>query len=1218
MCFTRAASCSGLSATTIWMVEQLGLAMMPLGRCSAASMFTSGTTSGTSGSMRQALELSITTAPRAAAAGPSSREADAPALKRAMSMPLKASGSARCTSISPPRKGSFCPADRAEASATTRFAGKCLASSVRSISRPTTPVAPTTATTFVMVRFLAPGLGRGQERRGIRRRRALASPAVRGRSRVSAVALVAVLASCGGKAQGPVTPPAAAGTAKPATSAATSAGEASGLITEVHPSRLLPELVGPRGVIATEQGQQRVLVDRMRLVARPDGSMDCATDLLPGGNVQSIALPSRLGGGYLFHVNAGGGTEMWRAAGWLDKLRPLTRRNEVVSDVVPGFDRLYVRLSSGNRVIALNPETGDQMPLGPLPAAGSYGQLAFADGWRAVVDTDLRGPLATFDAGLTWRPLGVAEKPQAVGIFDGDPAVIVNGGRYVVDARGLVSHRTDSPRERRSDGDEEPLAKKTGPLGKRPLRAAVEDGWPDSSTTAVVARGGALGRVSLRDGRVLALVDNAYPDARANCHAVRLGLAQGGASGIGFICGERDAATVVYAYVPPLAMRPVIRFDKPRFVSASGNGALVIRGRCEGEGAPEAEADARWYCVRAPSGATREIRVKGFDLGVERIIGLADGKVAVLVPPRGGSPGDLSIVSLSGQATKVALKLPEEPREAARQLKRGLWLDGFEERSPGVLGGWVEAGGPVVGVEIAADGTVKAGEVQAEANGAIFGGRFGVLLFDGGRAMETSDGGMTYKSFDLPDRDDEARAAPTRAAGPVGAALPGWIRVGWGEPETPDDMKQAESPIAPHVPLKVSPTIGLTCDVASVSTPPLPEKPRPTAAAPPPPPRGPRGKGVVAARPAPRRDSSTAWLPFRNTPPPALAAEEVGVDHGVGSDGTLLRAYAWGKKGADWSRAGRWLIRFDDRFDPAGGVRSAALSASLWPDENGALEAVAGASYGNVSWTGYLDPGGRGLLAASCRGSSCALYAAGEGQPVLPVRDAAGRISGFTKPFPGGAVRVGDTWFYLGQSPSNEAVTLWRVDLGVSRPLGTYFRPTQRYGYDTPRLVRRAFGGGVGILVAGQPDPGERTGSWHVLPVNVETGELGESVALARRDFAGLSLGRCGPEQDGWVLDVLPDTAVSIDLENARAQIDAVEMRVRLDPGRACIDGFAGRAPAFFAIEPAHAAKAAAPRALTAAPGRKGTADAFAIPLAISERGSGRRWGLTCKLKPRR
>jgi hypothetical protein len=83
MCLMRAASCSGFSATTIWMVEQLGLAMIPLGRTLAAAMLTSGTTSGTSGSMRHALELSMTTAPACAAMGPYSRDTDAPALNNA-------------------------------------------------------------------------------------------------------------------------------------------------------------------------------------------------------------------------------------------------------------------------------------------------------------------------------------------------------------------------------------------------------------------------------------------------------------------------------------------------------------------------------------------------------------------------------------------------------------------------------------------------------------------------------------------------------------------------------------------------------------------------------------------------------------------------------------------------------------------------------------------------------------------------------------------------------------------------------------------------------------------------------------------------------------------------------------------------------------------------------------------------------------------------------
>ena len=84
----RARSWSGLSATTIWMVEQFGLAMMPL--CQARSCgFTSGTTSGQAGSIRHAELLSMTTAPCRTAFGARSRLASPPAEKIAMSMPAK-------------------------------------------------------------------------------------------------------------------------------------------------------------------------------------------------------------------------------------------------------------------------------------------------------------------------------------------------------------------------------------------------------------------------------------------------------------------------------------------------------------------------------------------------------------------------------------------------------------------------------------------------------------------------------------------------------------------------------------------------------------------------------------------------------------------------------------------------------------------------------------------------------------------------------------------------------------------------------------------------------------------------------------------------------------------------------------------------------------------------------------------------------------------------
>ncbi len=72
-------------------VEQLGLAMIPLGRTKASSGLTSGTTRGTWGSIRKALELSIMMAPYLVMVSANSSDVPPPADTNAMSIPLKSS-----------------------------------------------------------------------------------------------------------------------------------------------------------------------------------------------------------------------------------------------------------------------------------------------------------------------------------------------------------------------------------------------------------------------------------------------------------------------------------------------------------------------------------------------------------------------------------------------------------------------------------------------------------------------------------------------------------------------------------------------------------------------------------------------------------------------------------------------------------------------------------------------------------------------------------------------------------------------------------------------------------------------------------------------------------------------------------------------------------------------------------------------------------------------
>jgi hypothetical protein len=552
-----------------------------------------------------------------------------------------------------------------------------------------------------------------------------------------------------------------------------------------------------------------------------------------------------------------------------------------------------------------------------------------------------------------------------------------------------------------------------------------------------------------------------------------------------------------------------------------------------------------------------------------------------------------------------------------------MWLDGFEEREKGVLTGWVEAGGPVIGVSVKLDGKVTAGDVRDDAGGAILAGRFGLSLGEGGRAAETTDGGLHWEVLDLPERDDEAeRSGTTRACGPAGCVIGGWLRVGWGKAESDDDMRAAAAPPPSYTPTRSSPQLGFTCDLGAVSTPPLAVVVK--AAAPKglvkpasiPRPFGPAGVVATLSSRYAIGPGATApvtpngWSSFRNTPAPALADGEIGIDNGPYADTVMVHAYAWGKRGADWSRAGRWQVRFDDRFDAGGGVRSSAISSSPWADEVAAAESIGAGGYGAAAWAAYLDPGGKSAFTHACRGSVCSFFAVTDGQPVLPVRDALGHTGTMLRPFPNGAVHVGETWYVITQGSSYEAVILWRIDLGVARQLGTYFRPA-RYGLEAPRIVRRAFGGSVGLLVAGPPEPGERVGSWYVLPVDPENGEIGEAVQLVRRDLAGITLERCAAGRDGWVVDTGFDTSTSIDVNGSYGAFDAIEMRARMDSGTLCIESLASRVDGLSSKPKTVGSKITVPK-----PGPAGVADASAFPLAATERGTGRRWALSCK--PRR
>ena len=118
-----------LSATTIMMVVQLGLAMMLRGVCLASAALTSGTTRGTSASMRNALELSIMIAPYFVMVSAYSFDTPAPADAKAMSIPLKSSLCLNSLTVnSLPLKVYLRPALRDEPNNTNSSIGKLCSS----------------------------------------------------------------------------------------------------------------------------------------------------------------------------------------------------------------------------------------------------------------------------------------------------------------------------------------------------------------------------------------------------------------------------------------------------------------------------------------------------------------------------------------------------------------------------------------------------------------------------------------------------------------------------------------------------------------------------------------------------------------------------------------------------------------------------------------------------------------------------------------------------------------------------------------------------------------------------------------------------------------------------------------------------------------------------------------------------------------------------------
>ena len=148
---------SGATATSVTMVVQLGLAMMPLCHLASSGLI-SGMISGTSSRSRKALELSTNTAPASRIWGANRFAISFSAAPKTRSRPWKASSFASTMGTVSPLNRMVLPALRALARGRTLPTGKSRSASIFSISWPTAPVAPRTPT-FISFMDLSPLTG---------------------------------------------------------------------------------------------------------------------------------------------------------------------------------------------------------------------------------------------------------------------------------------------------------------------------------------------------------------------------------------------------------------------------------------------------------------------------------------------------------------------------------------------------------------------------------------------------------------------------------------------------------------------------------------------------------------------------------------------------------------------------------------------------------------------------------------------------------------------------------------------------------------------------------------------------------------------------------------------------------------------------------------------------------------------------------------------------
>ncbi len=848
-----------------------------------------------------------------------------------------------------------------------------------------------------------------------------------------------------------------------------------------------------------------------------------------GGEPQGAELPEHLGGGFLFYqpVADGGAsaTAIYRADSWTAPLKPLARVPFPVEFIEAGFDRVYLLGVSVH--VALDVESGEILPLDPLPPLASIEALSFSGPRRALVQAPLVGTLYTHDAGLSWMPIkesfNVESSLNHQGLFvrtaagsqlveeDGSLSAPIRGRHFPISlrARGPSSEHNFA-----AEGKSSPAASSSSLI-----RDARERALMQTLTQGASLKGGA---VSVSQGqlnwlRLSESLELTTQEAELAVNEECFGVPAADEKGLPLFVCRGEGTRVLQLEQPPelWSAKNSRSLLRDLYVSKSqvpalayGPGAVLLASECSGVLVSGLKKTALSACLISSRGLfTVQIpHPKSMTAGTTTSLAVDSERVWQAWVDRKKSRLRAAPLWLAS-GKKLVARSWQIPKDAAIHefFESGSLLP-MASLDEDELLVWTTSRERFVGFRLGDGKWPTFGAVQRPLKRALFDGPRAMIWGAAGFAKQSVDGGLHFTEASYPYRSGDAELSHVVAASsavemgcsPVGCALGRLLRFGWDESEI------AEAKLPPPVPL--SPRGGqrfrFTCHSGAVDT-------------------GPR-----------LAEGTAVFSSFWERAAPALAPGEVGFS--VPFSQEFGRLYAWGPQETAWTRRGGAQLRFFDPWSP-GELRSSSLTPHLFSssleaqDGMGLLDRISG------SRAIVFDPAGdRGAFVLRTRNET-ELFTFVEDAPLQRVKGAEELDLRNLR----SAVFAQGRWFVAFQKNTSLAVA--RVEAGMLEVIAEL--PLGESAARGPDLVRTTFGD-LGVSLVGD-------GGLLVYPLSSQ-GELGTPIIV---DEKGQRPAACEREATGFIVDVDLSLTPYLELSDGRPiKVNAVRARMIVGHGAPCLE----------------------------------------------------------------